>query len=222
MTSKPGLLLSNISVPAVLTQSVACSAIKGHIDTRVVFMLVSGEPYSHWGHGVIWARTTAEGHIWVSGNTRAKVCVDVLGPWYYLKKCRRQGPRLPCVAYYAWPCLSCCKGKHVSSSGLHSHIGQTYAVALGHVWVHGPTIARVWADVHGSCYHKESKDSCIFIQGLFRARLSLKASRIADSEPLWTLQQETRQLPTIRDLDLNSGDMAFIQGMGELALIACT
>lgn len=36
-----------------------------------------------------------------------------------------------------------------------------WPTATGHVWVCGPIAARVWADVHGSCYHKGSKELCV-------------------------------------------------------------
>lgn len=52
-----------------------------------------------WGHGVIWARTTAEGLVWVYGPTAAtsycRICVDFCGSWYHQRLSRCPGTGSP-------------------------------------------------------------------------------------------------------------------------------
>lgn len=41
------------------------------------------------------------------------------------------------------------------------HVILAWPIAMGHVCICGPIGARVWDDVHGSCYHKGSKELCV-------------------------------------------------------------
>ena len=87
--SEPGLLPGTISVSMGLSElesvmSMARGATKSHMDAWGLGQSCGHAgirvPYCHWGHGVIWTRAAAEGHICVPDPTITKVYVDVCGP----------------------------------------------------------------------------------------------------------------------------------------------